>query len=211
MREFRYLLAVDPSLTCSGWALFSVPTGEIRCVGKIKGEPPSVPMSQRLSTFHIRIEELFSGFGLGEVDALVCEAPTTMRDPHNAIKVEQVRGIFESAARSCGALVPGRINPRSVQYEVMGLTGKQLKRSDVKSAAVQTVKYLYATNLAKIGFSSEESDLSRQQDIVDALLIGRLALLRLQAAAQAHISVESLFESPVSKSRRSWRVRSIAV
>jgi hypothetical protein len=67
---------------------------------------------------------------------MVCEAATTVRDPHNALKVETVRAMFESVARGRLVGVPGRINPRSVQFEVMGLSGKQLPRAEVKDMAI---------------------------------------------------------------------------
>lgn len=212
MVSFRFLFAVDPSLTCSGWALFEVASGEVLSVGKIKGEGAHIPLSTRLLSFHKRIEDLYGQISLGSRDVVVCEAPTTMRDPHNAIKVEQVRGIFESSARSRGVTVPGRINPRSVQFEVMGLVGKQARRDEVKAAAVKTVQFLYQENLQKIGFDLQSSALVKHQDIVDAVLIGRLAVLRLQAAQQSGVSLEQLFQGDRSSgSRRSWRVKSCAV
>ena len=212
MVSFRFLLAVDPSLTCSGWALFEVSSGEVLSVGKIRGEGAHIPLSSRLVSFHKRIEDLYGQISLGSRDLVVCEAPTTMRDPHNAIKVEQVRGIFEGAARSRGVTVPGRINPRSVQYEVMGLVGKQARRADVKAAAVKTVQFLYSENLVKIGFDLESPALSKHQDIVDAVLLGRLAVLRVQAAQQSGVSLEQLFQGDRSSgSRRSWRIKSCAL
>jgi Holliday junction resolvasome RuvABC endonuclease subunit len=212
MVSFRFLFAVDPSLTCSGWALFEVASGEVLSVGKIRGEGAQVPLSTRLLSFHRRIEEIYNKISLGSQDLVVCEAPTTMKDPHNAMKVEQVRGIFENAGRSRGATVPGRINPRSVQYEVMGLVGKQARRDDVKAAAVKTAQFLYRENLLKIGFDLESPALAKHQDIVDAVLIGRLAVLRVQAAQQSGVSLEQLFQGDRSSgSRRSWRVKSCAV
>ena len=181
-------------------------------VGKIKGGAPSIPLASRLSSFQIRFDDLYGQIRLGLKDMVVCEAPTTMRDPHNAIKVEQVRGIFETNARSRGAVVPGRINPRSVQYEVMGLVGKQAKRDEVKAAALSTVKYLYGDNLKKIGFDTGSSSIAKHQDIVDAVLLGRLAVLRTQASMQSGVALEQLFQGDRSSgSRRSWRVKSCAV
>ena len=212
MLPYRYLFGVDPSLTCSGWALFDVASGELLSVGKIKGGKPSVPLSARLAAFHEKIGEIYARIGLDTRDLVVCEAPTTMKDPHNAIKVEQVRGIFESLARSRGAAVPGRVNPRSVQYEVMGLVGKQVVRAEVKLAAVRTVQHLYQEPLARIGFDTEVPGISKHQDIVDAVLVGRLGVLRAQASVQSGVAIEQLFQGDRSSgSRRSWRVKSCAV
>lgn len=203
MQTYRHLLAVDPSLTCSGWALFGVADGRIKAVGKIRAEKPSVPMSLRLEKLQASIASVLGALQLGARDLLVCEAPTTMKDPHNAIKVEQVRGLFESLGRGRGAVVPGRINPRSVQYEVMGLRGKQIPRIEVKSAAVRTAAYLYAPDLERLGLTG----LDKHQDIVDAVLIGRLALIHIEAARNGSFPVESLFEVQRAQNRRSWRVR----
>ena len=204
-------MAVDPSLTCSGWALLSIPEGEILAVGKIKAAPPSVPMATRLERLQGAVKKVLSNLSLGELDVLVCEAPTSMKDPHNAIKVEQVRGIFESTGRSRGVTVPGRVNPRSVQYEVMGLKGKQVVRLEVKAAAVRTVQYLYAPALQRLGIEASEAVLKKHQDIVDAMLIGRFAVLRIQGALDSRQPLEQVFDTQVKQQRSSWRVRSCAV
>jgi len=211
MSGLRYLMAVDPSLTCSGWALLSIPEGEVLAVGKIKAAPPSVPMATRLERLQGAIKKVLSNLSLGELDVLVCEAPTTMKDPHNAIKVEQVRGIFESTGRSRGVTVPGRVNPRSVQYEVMGLKGKQVARLEVKAAAVRTVQYLYAPALQRLGIEASDAVLKKHQDIVDAMLIGRFAVLRIQGALDSRQPLEQVFDTQVKQQRSSWRVRSCAV
>src|SRR5262245_26646002 len=129
MRRNPNVMAIDPSLTCSGWALLTLETGRVRAVGKLRALSASYPLAERLNGLHLQIGELLSALKLGTGDFLICESPTTVRDPHNALKVEQVRGIFESLARSNGICVPGRLNPRTVQFEVMGLRGKQLQRS----------------------------------------------------------------------------------
>ena len=211
MSDLRYLMAVDPSLTCSGWALLSIREGEVLAVGKIKSAPPSVPLATRLERLQSSITKVLNNLALGAVDVLVCESPTTMKDPHNAIKVEQVRGLFESTGRSRGVVVPGRVNPRSVQFEVMGLTGKQVARTAVKAAAVRTVQYLYGPTLRRLGLAATEEELKRHQDIVDAMLIGRFAVLRIQGALEAQQPLESIFDTQSKQQRSSWRVRSCAV
>lgn len=211
MSVYRYLLAVDPSLTCSGWALFVVKDGSIASVGKIKGAPASIPMAERLLAIQQSIEALFSKLGLGAPDILLCEAPTTIRDPHNAFKVEQVRSMFETLARRRSLSVPGRVNPRSVHYEIMGLHGKQLPRDQIKASAVKTVEYLYTSALTALGVMGNGVSLSKHQDIVDALLVGRLGLTRIQAAQDGKLSLEAMFQNTERRSRGSWRVKSCGI
>ena len=206
MSSYRSLLAVDPSLTCSGWALFSISDGRIRSVGKIRSDPPSTPMGHRLRSLQERIESVLERIGLSAGDLLVCEAATTVKDPHNALKVENVRSIFETVARNREVTVPGRINPRSVHYEVMGLKGKQLPRTEVKQAAVRTVEVLYSDQLIDLGIGVEK--LERHQDIIDAILIGRLALTKIQSARSASFPIEKVFAPREGQKRGSWRVRS---
>lgn len=192
--NFRYLMAVDPSLTCSGWALFSVlEGGGLRAVGKVRSLTPSLPLAIRLKDLQSKIDTLFSNLDLGLDDVLICEGPTTMKDPKAAIKVEQVRNIFEVVARKLSMRVPGRLNPRSVQSEIMGLKGKQISRLIVKEVAVSAVKSLHGESLEGIGFSSKEDNLRKHQDIVDALLIGSLALSRLESAKQSKTPIEEIF------------------
>jgi Holliday junction resolvasome RuvABC endonuclease subunit len=203
--NFRSLLAVDPSLTCSGWARFDVSTGRLAAVGKIRTLGPNSPMSERLNLLQERVHTLVHRLGLGAADAMVCEAPTTMRDPFAAIKVEQVRGIFEAVGRARNVVVPGRVNPRSVHFEVLGLTGRQLGRGIVKEMGIRAAGVLYAEDLQRLGLSPEEDDLKKHQDIVDAILIGRVALSRLKEAALGECSPGDLFATKAGRGRLALR------
>jgi len=194
------LLAVDPSLTCSGWALFSIHRERIVSIGKIRSLPAQEPLASRYTDLQSKIESLFAKLELKVGDILVCEAPTTMRDPQAAFKVEQVRGIFETVARTKQVLVPGRLNPRSVQQEIMGLSGKQRPRHEVKRTATTIVKSLYSDNLLALGFEVEFNSLSKHQDIIDAILVGNLALTRIRSARLTNSPIEELFrEKPRRK------------
>jgi hypothetical protein len=205
MGDARFLIAVDPSLTCSGWALFSISDGRISSVGKIRSDPPPMAMGERLRLLQGRIEMILGRLQLDHRDILVCEAATTVKDPHNALKVENVRAIFESVARSRLVGVPGRINPRSVHHEVMGLSGKQLPRVEVKMAARRTVEYLYADQLQRLGVP--QSNLKKHQDIVDAILLGRLGVMKVRSAQDGGLPVEAMFAHGEGPQRRGWRVR----
>ena len=162
-------------------------------------------MGERLRVLQNRIESVLDRLKLGAGDLLVCESATTVKDPHNALKVENVRSMFEAVARNRLLGVPGRINPRSVHYEVIGLTGKQLPRAEVKLAARRTVEYLYAEELIKLGI--QDDSLARHQDIVDAILIGRLALTRVRSAQDGGLPLESVFAHGEGPQRRGWRIR----
>jgi len=203
-------MAVDPSLTCSGWALFHVGGGGLCAIGKLKALGATVPLADRLTDLQSRIEALFGRFEFGSRDVLICEEQTTMRDPRAAFKVEQVRGIFEVVARSRRVSVPGRLNPRSVQYEIMGLKGKQTRRELVKDVAVEVVRSVYGDSLRGMGFDVAPRNLRRNQDIVDAILIGALGLTRIRSADAAGDPLGMFFHKRLRSrglSGRAWRVR----
>lgn len=201
--DLSRLISVDPSLTCSGWALFDIDHGKLSGAGKIKCLGPEYSMSHRLSDLQKKVVSVYEQLELGSQDVVICEAPTTMKDPRAALQVEQVRGIFESMARQSGALVPGRVNPRSVHYEVIGLKGSQLSRDVVKSSATRTVQALYASELQGLGLESDFSALEKHQDIVDAILVGAYALSRLTQAALSQMPLDRIFEERTRVRRRS--------
>ncbi len=198
----RYLLAVDPSLTCSGWALFCLKSTDLLAVGLI--EPPGADeyLASRLRALQNRVTEVFEKFSLGSADVLVCEGPAPLvKNPQSAIKVEGVRGIFESVARSFGLLVPGRINPRTVQTEILGMRGRQLARKTVKDWARAAAFQLYGEPLEKMFPPEGKGKPKISQDIIDAMLIGTLAVSRVQTAYRSKSSVEGAFNGG-AKARR---------
>jgi Holliday junction resolvasome RuvABC endonuclease subunit len=188
------LIGVDPSLTCSGWALFDLRSEKLLGVGRIRSMAASFPMAKRLEDLQNKVSLLLAGLELGKGDVMVCEAQTTMRDPRAAFKVEQVRGLFETLGRTIKMSVPGRLNPRTVQYEMMGLRGKQLKRASVKQTAAMAVKHLYADALEGIGFDRQAIGKASYQDIVDAILIGSLAVTKVKSAGRTGVAFEQFFE-----------------
>lgn len=187
------LLAIDPSLTCSGWALFSVGDKKLLSVGKIRSMGTSFPLAHRLKDIQKKITALYKDIQISGRDIVICEAPTTMKDPNAAIKVEQVRSIFEAEARMNGAEVPGRLNPRTVQREVLGLMGRQMDRKGVKQTACGVAYLLFGKTFHSFGLISDESELKKHQDIVDAVLVGHTALSRIQSSRVAAIPLATLF------------------
>jgi|GEM_PF-680288 len=193
MPEVQRLIAIDPSLTCSGWALFGVRGAALLAVGKIRSLSPKLSMSERLADVQRKVTNLFDQFKLGSGDVLICEAQTTMRDPKAAFKVEYVRGIFESIGRERELEVPGRLNPRTVQREIMGLSGQQVERSIIKETAVRLVDRLYGPALMAMGLYDRVEVLHRHQDIVDAVLLGALGVSRVEHATRAGCDLHVAF------------------
>lgn len=191
----RHLLAVDPSLTCSGWALFRVIDCAIIGVGNIRSLSTDYVLPDRLKDLQGKILQTLERCDIDEADVVVCEMPTTMRDPLAATKVEQVRAMFEVLSRLRGAQVPGRLNPRSVHHELLGMRGPQRSRALVKAAAVEVARSLFSQQLSTIGFSPTATNLHRNQDIVDALLLGHLAVTRIRSAVLAGARISDLFVS----------------
>jgi Holliday junction resolvasome RuvABC endonuclease subunit len=196
----KKILAVDPSLTASGWALFDVVSGSPEAVGVISPPGPKFAMSERLLVLQNLVEETISDLGMCRGDVLVCEGPAPLvLNPNSAMKVEQVRGIFEVVARSKDIRVPGRINPRTVQSELLGMRGKQLARREVKEWARATAVQLYGPGLdrlprfGKAGSRSSNDGSTISQDIIDALLIGALCVSRVQLSQRMGSSLESFF------------------
>lgn len=187
------LIAIDPSLSCSGWAVFNSNSHELLNVGIIKPPGPELSLAKRLDFLQLEVSKLFSSLKLKPNDILVCEgAAPLVKNPLSSQKVEQVRGIFEAVARVFGLNVPGRINPRTVQTELLGLKGKQIPRNEVKLSAVQVVKSILGNRYQIL---SEEFNSKLPQDIVDAFLIGQIALSRITLANNTNTELYSLFNS----------------
>ncbi len=205
--DLSRLLAIDPSLTCSGWACFDIKNRTLTAIGKIHSIPHPTPLPVRLADLQLKISKVFDQLNLSENDVLICEGETTMRDPRAAIRVERVRSIFEAIARTFSAVVPGRVNPRSVQYEVMGLKGKQLGRPIVKEIAARTALALHEPCLRRLGFDTAMVNLKRNQDIVDAILVGDLALSWIHTAKLSEAPLEEVFGGQRNRQARKVGLR----
>ena len=205
----RFLFAVDPSLTCSGWALFACADGAPLATGVLSAPGPATALAQRLQLLQENISKVFQQLRMGQGDVLVCEGPAPLvLNPDSAVKVEQVRGIFEAVARQQGVVVPGRINPRTVHTELLGLNGRQPSREIVKQSARSVVRNLYGDALASIPvYGAREQLKELPQDIVDALLIGVLALGRIKLAEQSQRPLAEAFK-PKSSNKTLARTRS---
>lgn len=199
MINLKRVIAIDPSLTQSGWAVFDVHRQNATAWGVISSMPASIPLVDRLNDLQSKISKLFSDMGLSSNDFLVCEGPAPISlNPSSSIKVEQVRGIFETLARCNGVKVLSRLNPRTVQNEILGLKGKQLPRQEVKQVARQVLLQLYADRKSEF--------MNLQQDVIDALLIGTLAQSRISQSLKLGIDPVVFFsQSNISKGKKRGR------
>ncbi len=190
VKNKRKILAIDPSLTASGWALLEIDTGILLFSGVISPPGPRTILAKRYEVLQEEVCQLFemlklsadfSG-GAEKRNFLICEGPAPLvLNPQSSLKVERVRSIFEAVARSSGIEVPGRLNPRTVQTELLGMRGKQLPRTVVKAWARETAYRLFGEQLEKAPiFGVPEASQELPQDIVDALLIGSLAVSKIQ-------------------------------
>ncbi len=192
----KLLFAVDPSLTASGWALFCLHDDRPLAVGVISPPGPEESMSRRLSFLQNEIVRTLKHFSLSAGDILICEgAAPLVLNPNSSMKVERVRSIFEAVAREQRLSVPGRINPRTVQAELLGMSGKQLPRKEVKAWASEAVERIFGSQLSQLPMYGVKSPVARMpQDIVDALLIGALAVSRVRLSTSTNVELESMFE-----------------
>ena len=191
-----YLFALDPSLTCSGWALFSLKTLEPIKSGMIKSLSTQFSIEQRLADLQRQVVSLFNELSLTNKDYFICEGPAPLvLNPNSAMKVERVRGIFESIARSQSLNILDRINPRTVQSELMGLKGKQIERKQVKQIA---------KDLAHKMFPAYLEQNKANQDILDAMLIGALVSSRLKIAIDTKQDYQQLYAKKQRRSKR-WK------
>lgn len=174
----------------------SISDGGLVAAGMIHPPGTERPLHYRLSCLQDKVQGLLERLNLSEKDFLVCEGPAPLvKNPQSSLKVEQVRSVFEAVARSLGVCVPGRVNPRTVHTEILSLRGKQLARREVKIVAQETASRIFGQQFTDIVAGSTTGRAKKiPQDIVDALLIGVLALSRIQQASQLNLDSYELFQ-----------------
>jgi Holliday junction resolvasome RuvABC endonuclease subunit len=199
--KYSSLFAVDPSLTSSGWALFSVQRNAPIAAGIISPPGTELSLAKRLETLQQEIRETLCIVKLGQSDLLVCEGPAHLvLNPNSALKVERVRSTFETVARELGVCVPGRLNPRTVQSELLGFRGRQVPREQVKKSAREVALRLFAKDLKEMPVIGAKIDKQVPQDIIDALLVGSLACSRIKHGLRSQLTPEEVF-LPKARSR----------
>ena len=193
LSKHAMLLAVDPSLSSTGWVLFHIETEKPLACGLIKSLGVELPLAKRLNVFQDDVSNLYKKIKLGMGDILICEGPAPLVvNPLSAIKVEHVRGIFESLARARGVNVPGRVNPRTLQIELLGLRGKQVERKLVKKIAKETAKRLFGDQLDNVRLDKGRAK-TLSQDIIDAALIGILAIPKIKLCSKLEVDLTEAF------------------
>lgn len=197
----KRLLAVDPSLTCTGWAVFDLASQRPTDYSVIRPPGPKENLTDRYDWIQEAVNQIFISLTLGRGDYLICEGPAPLvKNPESALRVERVRSIFEAVGRMHGVKVLSRLNPRTVQSEVLGLRGKQIPRAQVKELAHSTALQVFP----EINKSTEKK---LSQDIVDAILVGMLAVSKVQIHLKTGVELELLFQSKnAGRNNRSWRV-----
>lgn len=202
----RKLIAIDPSLTASGWALFDLESARPIQYGLIRPPGTELGLSARYEWLQQQVTILLSEIRVSPKDYLICEGPAPLvKNPESALRVERVRSIFEAVGRMRQMIIVDRLNPRTVQSELLGLRGAQLKRDVVKGIAREAVLRMFEREL-----SDAKEKLS--QDIVDALLVGALATSRVQMHIKTGVPLEMLFQPKLSSKKNSreryqgWRV-----
>ncbi len=190
-KPFKRLLAVDPSLASTGWVLFDLAKSKILSSGILSAFDAKMIFAKRLYFLQKDIDKLFDELKLGANDVLVCEGPAHLiLNPQTALKVEHVRGIFETLARARSVEVPGRVNPRVIQSEILGLKGKQIERKEVKRVAREIALRLFGTQLE--GQESKSKVIS--QDIIDAALIGAFCITQIDLCQKLNIDLVEAFQ-----------------
>jgi len=196
----KRLLAVDPSLTCTGWAVFDIESQRPTDFSIIRPPGPTEHLTDRYDWLQEEVVKVYTMLGLGRGDFLICEGPAPLvKNPESSLRVERVRSIFEAVGRMQGVKVLTRLNPRTVQSEILGLRGKQMPRAQVKELARSTAFQVFPeiNNLNQKKLS---------QDIVDAILVGMLAVSKIQIHLKTGVELELLFQSKTSsRNNRSWR------
>jgi Holliday junction resolvasome RuvABC endonuclease subunit len=195
------LLAIDPSLTRCGWALFDCENAQPLLCDILDPPGTELALSVRYDILQQQVSELVDGLELSSGDFLITEGPAPLvKNPESALRVERVRSIFEAVGRSYSLRVAPRLNPRTVQSELLGLKGKQLPRKVVKEIAHETARQLYPNFFTERKLS---------QDAVDALLIGSLAVARVQLHLKTGVELSSLFQPKPARGSRErfsgWR------
>ena len=161
------ILAMDPSLSCIGWALMETGEDELRHLEWVsswgKAEPTGTTFDDKLASAGAIAERVLRG---ASADILAVEMPVVYRNPQTTIKLAQVVGVVRWAAHHWVDRVI-EIQPGG-RLAALGLPVR-LKRPIAKELVINVVNNLY-----KRTFTMED------HDIADAVAVGHAALAELR-------------------------------
>jgi len=162
------VLAVDPSLNSTGYAIVDKAYGDVIDLGRIL-TPIKIPIPERLKYIYISIVEIISNYS-PQINVLAIEDQYMFKNADTLKKLSQVRGVIELA----GAM-------SDIQFFVY--TPAQIKKTMTnngnadKDAVYQAVRnfYSYHKNVIKYLYSPHvmTNGKNKNDDVSDALAIAR--------------------------------------
>ncbi|MCS6961758.1 MAG: crossover junction endodeoxyribonuclease RuvC [Deltaproteobacteria bacterium] len=159
------VLAVDPSSSSLGWAI--IDTREIPLDAGVFYYNTDISISNRVKHIVNEIKHIIDCYNLKRGDYFVVESSAGCINPRTFLILERIRGAGEAVALLNGLTVLGRINPRSIHVNLLGIK-KSLARVFVKSAIRSYVEKQFSAFLK----SAEIEVIPKNQDVFDALLLG---------------------------------------
>ena len=182
------ILALDPSLSCIGWAVLEPDASRVVEYGTYK--PQGKTLDEKLNTAFVwmlfRLERDFHEI----VSVIAFEMPVVHRNTATTIKLAQLVGVLRTAAfRWISETI--EINPGG-RLATLGLP-VAMKRPMAKQAVLANVNGRYGLKLK-----------AREHDIADAIAVGIAASKRIGKASSWRFGRESFKESTRKGRNRGW-------
>jgi len=154
------LLALDPSTTAIGWALFDVETDALLTSG-VWRPPRKAEFDERCAAACLWLYKRLSG-----VDAFAYEIPVVRHNPRTTVMLAEFSGALRSLAwvyvkRIIRVLPAERLTAFGLPWNV--------KRAEAKRLIVQYVNLRYGLGLTE-----------KEHDVADAVAVGVAAMSRLK-------------------------------
>ena len=163
------ILALDPSLSCIGWAVMPLNASAVVEYGAYRpsyGSPGGGNLDEKLWDAYCWLRWLLDSEGRGEnITALAFEMPVVYRNPAITIKLAQLVGVLRVAAFDWVEQTV-EINPGG-RLAAFGLP-VNLKRPVAKERVIAHVNQRYRLELKP-----------REHDVADAIAVGFAATIKL--------------------------------
>jgi len=163
--DYIRILALDPSLSCIGWALMEYAPDWRRDWVTSYGvvQPCGDTLDDKLAEIGGHAERLLRG---SNPDILAVEMPVVYRNPATTVKLAQALGVIRWAAhhwtdRTIEIMPGGRLT-------ALGLP-MRMKRKDAKEMVRTLVNQVYKLELT-----------AEQHDIADAIAVGHAAIVEIK-------------------------------